>query len=78
METTTLEFIENLHKAGIKWQLCVAETTELSTYLYFQNTKELYNYLATNFTIDEMRNILYTGGSGIRVVRGVQYTLYSV
>ena len=73
------EFLEDLGKAGIEWQLQIAKTTELTTSLYFQNDDELYNFLKTFFNHDEIANILKTGDcSPIRVVNGVQYQLFSV
>ena len=79
MKKNRQEFIEDLGKAGIEWQLQIAKTTELTTSLYFQNDDELHNFLKTFFNHDEIMNILKKGDcSPIRVVNGVQYQLFRV
>ena len=61
MEKSRQEFIEDLGKAGIEWQLQIAKTTELTTSLYFQNDDELHNFLKTFLNHDEIMNILKKG-----------------
>ena len=79
MEKSRQEFLEDLGKSGIQWQLQIAKTTELTTSLYFQNDNELYNFLKTFFNHDEIMNILKKGDcSPIRVVNGIQYQLFRV
>lgn len=76
MARTRLEFLDELNKVGMNWQLCISKTTELSTCIYFETGYELHNFLATFFSDHDAERILHH--DGIWVVNGVQYSLYRV